>query len=190
MRPNHDPGNRWRQASIPNNSDSKAFYSPCRPNDTIGMSYCKLSDRLSAMEVGLRRFGDEEVRLVDLREIEPAPSVGGLPNPSTASQDAANDTPGPPRPRPAMRRLRTALRGRGGGGGSVGDVERTLIVERISREKLAATLAGEGASVFDFGGAQSGYSPKDGWLLLGHTFAVQEDGTGVFTLLFEREAGG
>ncbi len=67
------------------------------------------------------------------------------------------------------------------------DVERVLIVERLQRERLAPTLVGEGAAVFDLGGAQAEYAESDGWFLVGHTFAVQDDGTGIFTLLFERQ---
>ena len=52
------------------------------------------------------------------------------------------------------------------------DVERVLIVERLQRERLAPTLAGEGAAVFDLGGAQAEYAESDGWFLIGHTFAV------------------
>lgn len=64
--------------------------------------------------------------------------------------------------------------------------ERVLIVEHIPKERLAATMAGEGASVYKLDGAQARYTKDGGWSLLSHTFALREDESGVFTLLFER----
>ncbi len=65
------------------------------------------------------------------------------------------------------------------------NVERRLWVEKVSREQLSATLAGEGALSFDI---RTDSAPgHEGWLPVSHTFVVQQDGSGIFTVLFERE---
>lgn len=70
------------------------------------------------------------------------------------------------------------------------DVERSLAVERVPKEKLAATMAGEGTSVFGLSEAQVLYAKADGWSLVSHTFDMQADGSTVLSLMFERKASG
>lgn len=70
------------------------------------------------------------------------------------------------------------------------DVERALAVERIPKDKLAATLAGEGTSIFELSEAQVLYEKAGGWSLVSHTFEMQADGSAVLSLMFERKASG
>lgn len=63
-------------------------------------------------------------------------------------------------------------------------VERVLIVERISGQKLAAVMAGEGAGVFSLGGVSEQY--QSDWNMVSHTFQVQDNDTAVITYLLER----
>lgn len=69
------------------------------------------------------------------------------------------------------------------------EVERSLWFEKISREQLAPTLAREGASSFALGEQGEWYQAEEGWYPVRHAFELQEDGSGIFTVLFEREAG-
>lgn len=73
-----------------------------------------------------------------------------------------------------------------GVGRSVADAERALAVERIPKEKRAATLAGEGTSIFELSEAQVLYEKAAGWSLVSHTFEGQTDGSAVLSLMFER----
>lgn len=70
------------------------------------------------------------------------------------------------------------------------DVERALAVELVPKRKLAATLAGEGTSVFGLSEAQRLYAKADGWSLVSHTFEMQADGSAILSLMFERKASG
>lgn len=63
------------------------------------------------------------------------------------------------------------------------NVERRLWVEKVPKGKLAAALAGEGAAILDV--TTEGAPVREGWMLVNHTFAVQEDGSGLLTMFFE-----
>ncbi len=60
------------------------------------------------------------------------------------------------------------------------DVERHLIVEKISKENLSL-----GARIFDLSGTLDLY--KSDWKVVSHAFDIQEDGSAILTCLLERE---
>ena len=62
--------------------------------------------------------------------------------------------------------------------------ERRLWVDRVPKEALAEALAGEGAAILDVN--TDGAPGREGWILVDHTFAVQEDGSALLTMFFER----
>ncbi len=64
--------------------------------------------------------------------------------------------------------------------------ERVLIVEWIPPHRLAPTRSGEGAAVFALDGAQAKYQAEEGWQLVSHTFELENDGSALFTMVFER----
>lgn len=63
-------------------------------------------------------------------------------------------------------------------------VERKLVVQKIERHMLAPALASEGAVEFDLEGDASHY--QSGWRMVSHTFAIQEDGSGILSYILER----
>ncbi len=73
-----------------------------------------------------------------------------------------------------------------GGAASPQRVERKCIVERIDKQTLAPVLTGEGAIHSDLGAqAPEPYFMSD-WRLVSHTFAIQDDETGILTYILER----
>jgi hypothetical protein len=63
------------------------------------------------------------------------------------------------------------------------ELERHLVVEVIPAEMLAPVLTGERAGgQFPLGSALAQYND---WTLVSHTFEVQDDGTAIFTAIFE-----
>lgn len=64
------------------------------------------------------------------------------------------------------------------------NTERRLWVDRVPKEALADALAGEGAAILDVN--TEGAPGREGWMLVDHTFAVQEDGSALLTMFFER----
>ena len=65
------------------------------------------------------------------------------------------------------------------------DADRVLWVEPLSREQLAPVLAGEGAGEFELGGANLTF-PLEEWTLASHTLDIQEDGSAIISMIFER----
>ena len=49
-------------------------------------------------------------------------------------------------------------------------------------------LAGEGAGEFELGGANLTF-PLEEWTLASHTFDIQEDGSAILSMIFERRPG-
>jgi hypothetical protein len=70
----------------------------------------------------------------------------------------------------------------------VAGVERALVVERVPKGKLAATLVGEETAVFELSGAQVLSAKAAGWSLVSHTSKVQAYGSAVLSIMFERKA--
>ena len=68
------------------------------------------------------------------------------------------------------------------------DADRVLTVELLSRERLAPVLAGEGAGHYGLGGTDSTF-PLGEWTLASHTLGIQEDGSAIISMIFERRPG-
>ncbi len=66
-------------------------------------------------------------------------------------------------------------------------MERVLWVELVPKERVGATLSGEGASQLSLGGFSEQFLREDGWEIVSHTFEIREGDSAVLTLLFERE---
>ena len=62
------------------------------------------------------------------------------------------------------------------------ELERHLVVAPISAEALAPALAGEGPRMFPLTGALAEYGD---WDLVSHSLEVRDDGTAIFTAVFE-----
>jgi hypothetical protein len=69
-------------------------------------------------------------------------------------------------------------------GVSVAEAEHALIVERIPRQKIAQTLAGEGTSTFSLEGWSATYGPE--WKVASHTFTLLDGESALLTVVLER----
>jgi hypothetical protein len=68
------------------------------------------------------------------------------------------------------------------------DADRVLSVELLSRQQLAPVLAREGAMDLGIRGANLTF-PLEEWTLASHTFDIQEDGSAIISMIFERRPG-
>jgi hypothetical protein len=68
------------------------------------------------------------------------------------------------------------------------DADRVLSVELLSRQQLAPVLAREGAMDLGIRGANLTF-PLEEWTLASHTLDIQEDGSAIISMIFERRPG-